>query len=217
MELITTSPPPSSPPSLAALLAALPGRPPCPTPTPPTHPPPLSRGAEPEAEGGLHPGIASGGGVLAWGGCRQSACSHKNTTTNPRRTSSDSRERDRPQRQSEVSAAPVHAKTQPGGPTQIALRTYVYERTGQADRQSGQDGTGEDRTGQADLDPSDNRATPSPNGRLARHLPLFTQTHDPGPKAHKHRPSRRERQRRQSEVSAGSQEGECEDGLWCEL
>ena len=33
----------------------------------------------------------------------------------------------------------------------------------------------------------------------------------PGPKTHKHRQSRRERQRRQSEVSAGSQEGECPD------
>ena len=49
--------------------------------------------------------------------CTDSRCtlrlhvySHKNTTTDPRRTSSDSRERDRPQRQSEVSAGSIHSQ-----------------------------------------------------------------------------------------------------------
>ena len=40
-----------------------------------------------------------------------------------------------------------------------------------------------------------------------------TQRDNPGRKTHKHRQSREERQQRQSEASAGSQEGECDDGL----
>ena len=48
---------------------------------------------------------------------------------------------------------------------------------------------------------------------LCRHT-LGTHTNTtPGPTTHKHRPSRRERQQRQSEASAGYQEGECDDGL----
>ena len=40
------------------------------------------------------------------------------------------------------------------------------------------------------------------------HSLLFTQKHNTGPKKDEHRQSRRERQQRQSEVSAGSQEGD---------
>ena len=46
-----------------------------------------------------------------------------------------------------------------------------------------------------------------------RDTPASRKNTTPGPKTHKHRQSRRERQQRQSEVSTGSQQGECDDGL----
>jgi len=51
-----------------------------------------------------------------------------------------------------------------------------------------------------------------PRGWCLHAVPSHKRT-TPGPTTHKHRQSRRERQRRQSEASAGPQEGECEDGL----